>query len=49
VAALINMDVGRILHRPPDTNADFVVTVRAAAAKAGPIAEAPASTAHSTN
>lgn len=49
VAALINMDIGKILHRAPDTDAAFVATLRAAAAKAAPLPETPASAVASAN
>ena len=47
VAALINMDVGKIVQRPPDHNAEFVRTILAAAAHAAPLPQAPAASAAS--
>ena len=49
VAALINMDVGKIVQRPPDQNADFVHAIQAAAAQAAPLPEAPAASAATRN
>ena len=45
VAALINMDVGKIVQRPPDQNAEFVRVILATAAHAAPLPEAPAASA----
>jgi hypothetical protein len=49
VAALINMDVGKIVQRPPDHNVEFVRTILAAAAHAAPLPQAPAASAASPN
>lgn len=37
VAAIVNMDVGKIVPRDPDKNAQFVAKIRAAAARAAPL------------
>ena len=43
VAALINMDVGKITQGPPEKDAGFVAAIRAAAARAMPLRETSAS------
>jgi hypothetical protein len=42
-AAIVNMDVGKIVPRDPDKNAEFVAKIRAAAARAVPLPMASAS------
>ena len=49
VAALINMDVGKIVQRAPDQNADFVKAIQDAAAHASPLPETPAASAAAPN